>query len=77
MKDIEYHLTRTGILDCQVCVPEEATDAEIIGFAERVLPSGTISGWKVRREGDPLLNDDPERTPCGSRPGCVHVVLDA
>lgn len=70
-------VVRQGVLDCQVCVPEEFSDGEVKEFADLAYPCGTTGGWLIRREGDPLLSGDPERAPCDERPGFVHVVLDA
>jgi hypothetical protein len=68
---------RRGVFDMQVCVPEEFTDEQVLEFATRENPSGTESGWQIRRSGDPLLAGAPSRMPCSAREGCVHVVLDA
>lgn len=70
-------VTRRGMLDCQVCVPSDWTDAQAIEFAERANPCGTEHGWQIRREGDEALNDAPERMPCADRPDHVHIMLDA
>lgn len=70
-------IIRTGVLDCQACVPIGMTDDEIVAFANRVNPCGTKEGWHIRREGSPLLNGDPERQPCSDRDQCFHVMLDA
>lgn len=66
-----------GVLDMQVCVPADWTDEQVVAFAERENPCGTENGWFIRREGDPALVGCPERTPCESREGCVHIMLDA
>lgn len=70
-------LLRYGFMDLQVCVPADFTEAQVREFAESAAPCGTDQGWQIRRDGDPALNGDPERQPCGSRTGRVHVVLDA
>ena len=77
MTGYQAEMTRKGILDCQVCVPESMTDEEIAAFASREYPCGTTHGWQIRREGDEALRGDPERQPCRDRAGCVHVMLDA
>jgi len=64
-------------IDCQVCVPASWSDAEVIAFTERVSPSGTSNGWKIRRTGDPGLGGDPERNPCADRNTFIHMILDA
>ncbi len=70
-------MTRAGALDCQVCVPADWDDTAVKQFAENVNPCGTEHGWQIRKEGDEALDGDPERVPCQSRPGFVHVMLDA
>lgn len=70
-------VTRRGALNMQVCVPAEWGDAEILAFAERLNPCGTEHGWSIRKSGDTALKGDPERQPCTSRSGHVHVMLDA
>lgn len=72
-------VTKFGILDMQVCVPEDFTDDQAIAFAEREYPSGT-AGWKVRKTGDPALLGADERVKCSGqngREGYVHIMLDA
>ena len=71
------NVIRTRLLDMQVCVPENYTDDQVRKFAERANPCGTEDGWHIRREGDPRLNGDPERVPCGWLAGHVHITLDA
>lgn len=70
-------ITKRGMFDCQVCVPASWTDDEARAFAEVNNPCGTESGWSIRREGDEALKGAPERMPCASRPGHVHIMLDA
>jgi hypothetical protein len=70
-------VTKTGALDMQVCVPADWTDEQIKDFADRENLCGTTHGWAIRREGDPFLMGCPERVHCASRPGFVHVMLDA
>jgi len=70
-------VTRTGGLNMQVCVPATWNDEQIIGFAESNNPCGTTHGWGIRREGSASLAGMPERNPCSSRDGYVHVMLDA
>lgn len=69
-------ITRFSFFNLQVCVPGDYTDEQAEAFANRVNPAGTICGWHIRREGDPGLNGDPERVPCDTRQGCVHIVMD-
>ena len=69
-------VTMFGAIDMQVCVPEDWSDEQVIEFAERENPCGTVLGWIIRREGDPALNKDPERQPCKARADHVPVMLD-
>ena len=64
-------------LDCQVCVPKDWTNAQIISLTEQENPCGTENGWMIRRKGDPALAGDLERVPCSDNPDWVHVKLDA
>lgn len=70
-------VTRTGLMDMQICVPEDWTDEQIKGFADRNNPCGTQNGWAIRKEGDKLLEGAPERRPCADRDEYVHIMLDA
>lgn len=66
-----------GVLDMQVCVPNEWSDEEVKAFADRENICGTENGWQIRKEGDPALNGDPERTKCSQWSSNVHIMLDA
>jgi hypothetical protein len=70
-------ITKNGALDMQVCIPSRWTNKQIVDFANRSNLCGTAGGWHIRKNGDPLLNGDPERQPCLQRKGHVHVMLDA
>jgi hypothetical protein len=70
-------VTRFGALDMQVCVPTDWTDEQVKAFAENENPCGTELGWSIRKEGHALLQGKPERNPCESRQGFVHIMLDA
>ncbi len=70
-------VTKIGALDMQVCVPEDWSDAKVLGFADRENPCGTENGWFIRREGDDGLAGDPERRLCTERANHVHIMLDA
>jgi hypothetical protein len=70
-------VTRHGVLDMQVCVPADWDDHAVKRFADRENLCGTSNGWFVRKEGDNALAGSPERVPCDSRPGFVHIMLDA
>lgn len=67
---------RVALASIQVCVPAEASDAEVEEFANSQHPTGIDSPWRIRRAGDPALAGAPERNQCASREGCVHIVLD-
>lgn len=71
-------VTRRGLLDMQVCVPDSFTDEEVEAFANRANPAGTQQGWKIVKAGSKWLGGYPERNPCacGSRAGCVHILLE-
>lgn len=70
-------VTKRGPLDMQVCVPASWPDEQVKAFADAENPCGTSHGWRIRREDDRALAGDPERTPCKSRDGFVHIMLDA
>ena len=74
---MEAEVIRSGLLDMQVCVPADWTDEGVKVFADAENPCGTEHGWHIRREGDKALNGMPERNPCTSRSGAVHIMLDA
>lgn len=67
---------RTGLLDLQVCVPENWDDVGVENFANCQNPCGTEHGWKIRKDSK-MLAGDPERNPCEAFSGFVHVTLDA
>lgn len=64
-------VTKYGILDMQVCVPNAWTDEEVIDFANANNPSGTENGWRVVDK-KRVICYDPGRRACGF----VHVMLD-
>lgn len=70
-------VTRRGALSMQVCVPTDWTAAQVKDFADRENVCGTTNGWFIRKEGDKALKGDPERMPCESLTGHVHIMLDA
>jgi hypothetical protein len=74
--DKKPQVTRTGLLDMQVCIPEEWTDEQVKEFADRENMAGTENGWIIRREGDKALAGQPERCKCSDREGYVHIMLD-
>ena len=60
----------------QVCVPADYTDAQVVSFADRENPCGTVNGWVIRKQESELLAGADERVPCTGRAGCVHIMLD-
>jgi len=64
-------------LDMHVCVPDLWSDEKVIAFCEQKNPCGTEGGWGIRRAGDKRLWGMPERNPCDTRDGYVHMVLEA
>ena len=70
-------VTHAGIFSCQVCVPATYTDDEAKDFLESQCPCGTTNGWVIRKDGDENLGGAPERVPCDSRAGFVHIMFDA
>jgi hypothetical protein len=69
-------ITRTSVFDMQTCVPEGWTDEQVGEFANKENPAGTEQGWVVRKSGDEALAGSPERNPCSTRAGFVHIMLD-
>lgn len=74
MANLDPVVTRLGALDAQVCVPEDWTDEQIIQFFKQAESCCTEPA--IRKEGDRMLGGAPERNPCDTRAGFVHVVLD-
>ena len=70
-------VTRYGVLDMQVCVPENWSDEQVKEFADEKYLCGSTSGWHIRKEGDKALNGAHERVECEMRDGFVHIMLDA
>lgn len=77
MKNDGAQVTKCGALSMQVCVPADWGDFAVKAFADQENLCGTEHGWFIRREGDKALAGAPERVPCSSRPGFVHIMLDA
>ncbi len=73
----EPEVTLQGVIDCQVCVPADWSDEQVVSFTETAYPCSTINGWHIRRAGDPDMGGAPERNPCAERSSFVHMVLDA
>ncbi len=70
-------VTMTCLFGVQICVPSDWTDEQVLELAEKEYPCGTEDGWRIRREGSPLLDGQPERVQCADDPGMVHIMLDA
>jgi hypothetical protein len=70
-------ITRIGVFSMQVCVPADWDDRAVKQWADDENRCGTEYGWHVRKEGDKALAGDAERVQCESRPGHVHIMLDA
>jgi len=70
-------VTRSGILDMQVCVPKEWTNKQVLEFAENQNPCGTSCGWQIRKQGCELLGGCDERVTCCENKNKVHIMLDA
>lgn len=73
----EPNIARHGILDCQICVPADYTDEQVLKAAEGLNPCGASGGWHIRKEGSKYLNGAPERVTCEDDPDNVHIMLDA
>ena len=77
MSDDKPEVIGHRVFSLQVCVPTDWTDEQVVMFAEKYRPCGTECGWVIRREGSEWLGGDPERNPCDTRSGFVHIMLDA
>jgi hypothetical protein len=64
-------VTQVNALDMQVCVPDHWTDEQVLEFAESENPNP--DGWHIRH----FVDGEQIRVKCGSRTGCVHIMLDA
>lgn len=69
-------VTKHGLIDMQVCVPDSWNDKQVVEFANRENLCGTSNGWSIRREDNPVLNGDGERVTCSDREGFVHIMLE-
>ena len=69
-------VTKTGLLDMQVCVPKDWADELVIEFAEKKNPCGTTNGWFIRRQGSKNLNGSDERVQCSDYEENCHIMLD-
>lgn len=73
---IEAEILRAGLVDCQVCVPIEWTDEQVVEFTNTMNPTGITSQWAIRRAGNHYLNGAPKRVTCAEDPTKVHIMLD-
>ncbi len=69
-------VTKMGLASLQVCVPQTFSDEEVVAFVNAQSPTGLEHGWQIRREGDPVLDGDPERNGCDKHNENVHIMLD-
>lgn len=76
MKELPQ-VTKVGVFDMQVCVPENWKDEQVKNFADKENVCGTENGWSIRKQGDEALAGDDERVSCDERTGYVHIMLDA
>jgi hypothetical protein len=74
---MKAEVSKRGVFDMQVCIPEDWDDTQVQEFAESENPCGTTGGWQIRREGSEYLAGSPERANCEDREGFVHIMLDA
>lgn len=72
---VTAEVTKIGMLDMQVCVPEDWTDEQAESFANRENPAGTTHGWKLRAADDPAQAGAPIRVKCRGRDAHVHIML--
>jgi hypothetical protein len=70
-------IVKTTLLAIQVCVPADWTDEQVHQWVNATNPSGTKTGWVMRKNGSEYLQGDPERMPCAKREGFVHIAFDA
>ena len=60
-------VTRAGVFNNQVCVPESFSDEDAVEFLETQHPAGTSGGW--------FVSEELGRVQCEDREGFVHIVL--
>ena len=73
---MKSEITHKGLLTMQVCVVKTMSDEEVETFANSENTTGIDSGWKIRKQGDPLLNGDDERVQCSKYEENCHIMLD-
>ena len=72
---ISPQVIRNGLLNMQLCVPNEWDDNQIITFAQWQNPAGTTTGWCVTPEGHETLAGSPARVTCAQRKRFIHVLV--
>ena len=73
METIEHEkpvVTKVGILNLQVCVPENWNDEQVREFANQENLCGTTNGWVVSQR------PEVAAVKCEGREGFKHVILD-
>lgn len=70
-------VTKVGLFEMQVCVPNSWGDKQVIEFAEQKNPCGTSNGWYIRKSGNSALSGAPERVTCLKNTENVHIMLEA
>lgn len=67
-------VSRVGVFNLQVCCVKDATDEEILEYAERHHPCGTRAGWsKPQRDNEENPNLNP--VPCADDSDRIHLIL--
>ena len=77
-KQIDHNdpmVTKNGVFDMQVCVPEGWSDDEVDSWANKENPSGTEGGWHMKHTGDESLSGCDERVKCEGRTGFIHIMF--
>lgn len=75
MKELP-EVTKYGVLDMQVCVPEDWSDDHAEEFANTENPAGTSGGWQMKHTGSKTLAGCNERVKCEERQGFVHIMFE-
>jgi len=72
-------MIRRHVFWCQVCVPSDWTDENIVAFAEREYPCGTENGWHLVKPGEESACrvEGQAIVACEDRKGFVHRILVA
>ena len=70
LEKAKAEVTIAGVLDVQVCVDRDWSDAQAKEFTEGEYPCGTESGWSVAEHVE-------QRVKCAMREGFVHMLFQA